>query len=117
MTVTILPPVNVDQTTFPVYSGFIHVQGVHTGEILHTSYQGLAAAAKDLKVIDNTDAFYGAGWTLPVLLDARGYPQIGPQYYTFVAGNFPTLLFRHVCFFSSTSMNNNVQSQISQWFT
>lgn len=90
--VTISPPAKADRTTFPVFTGFIQVQGTTSGEILHVAYQGLAANSKDLKVLDNTDAFFGI--PLPTVLDANGNPQSAPTNYTFVGDDFPALLFR-----------------------
>jgi hypothetical protein len=90
--VLITPPSKVDRTTFPVYSGFIQVQGITSGEILHVAYQGLAANSKDLKILDNTSAFFGI--PLPTILDSQGDVQSEPTNYTFVGEDFPTLLFR-----------------------
>ncbi|GJJ15891.1 hypothetical protein Clacol_010169 [Clathrus columnatus] len=92
--VIIHPPTNIDETTFPVYSGFIQVQAVYSGEILHSSYQGLAAVAKNLKIIDDTDSLLGPGFPFPFLMDASGNPQLGPENYTFIGGDFPILFFR-----------------------
>jgi hypothetical protein len=86
------PPAGVDKTTFPVYSGFIQIES--TTEILHVAYQGVAAALKDLTVLDNTDTVFGAGVTLPTVLDSKGNAQTNATNYTFVGGDFPTLLYR-----------------------
>ncbi|KAF8521827.1 subtilisin-like protease [Gautieria morchelliformis] len=91
--VTITPPGNVDEKTFPVYTGFIQIQSVINGEILHVSYQGVAAALKDMTVIDNTNTFFG-NVTLPTIMDGSGAPQVKPTNYTFVGSDFPTLVYR-----------------------
>ncbi|KAF8524711.1 pyrolysin [Hysterangium stoloniferum] len=90
--VSFSPPQNVDKTTFPVYSGFIQIQSTTSGETLHVAYQGLAAAMRDLKILDNTNATFEV--PLPVILDAAGNPQVNATNYTFTNGDFPTLLYR-----------------------
>ncbi|KAF8524710.1 subtilisin-like protease [Hysterangium stoloniferum] len=86
------PPQNVDKTTFPVYSGFIQIQSTTSGETLHVAYQGLAAAMRDLKILDNTNVNFKV--PLPVILDAAGNPQVNATNYTFTNGDFPTLMYR-----------------------
>jgi hypothetical protein len=76
-----------------VYTGFIQIQSVVNGEILHVSYQGVAAALKDLTVIDNTNTFFG-NVTLPSIMNALGVPQLKPTNYTFVGNDFPILVYR-----------------------
>ncbi|KIJ56964.1 hypothetical protein M422DRAFT_238550 [Sphaerobolus stellatus SS14] len=90
--VIITPPTKVDKTTFPVFSGFIQVQSITSSEILHVSYQGLAANSKDLKILDNTDEFFGV--PLPAILNSTGDVQAGTTNYTFVGDDFPSVLFR-----------------------
>ncbi|KAK7473132.1 hypothetical protein VKT23_001233 [Stygiomarasmius scandens] len=81
-----------DASTFPVYSGFIHV--VSGTENLHVTYVGLGASLKDAQVLDDTDAFFGEN--IPAIIDAAGDFQNGPTNYTFDAdtGDFPVLLWR-----------------------
>ncbi|KAF9264125.1 subtilisin-like protease [Marasmius fiardii PR-910] len=92
VTATFTPP-SGDSTTFPVFSGYIQVS-VRGEPPLHVSYIGLAASLKDKQVVDNTDVFFGV--KLPVILDANGNVQEGPQNYTFDAatGDFPSLFLR-----------------------
>ncbi|KAF7351933.1 Minor extracellular protease vpr [Mycena venus] len=87
---TIKPPQGVDATTFPVYSGFIHVTSGN--DSVHATYLGLAASLKDTHVIDNTDLVFGV--VLPVVLDSEGNIQDAPVNYTFVGGDAPTVLWR-----------------------
>jgi len=90
VTANIKPPQGVDATTFPVYSGFIHVTSGN--DSVHATYLGLAASLKDKQVIDNTDAIFGL--TLPLILDASGNPQNASVNYTFVGADAPTILWR-----------------------
>ncbi|KAF7357681.1 Minor extracellular protease vpr [Mycena venus] len=87
---TITPPKGVDATTFPVYSGFIHVTS--PVESVHATYLGLAASLKDKQVVDNTDIIFGVN--IPALLDSAGNVQDGPVNYTFVGADAPTMLWR-----------------------
>ncbi|KAJ7805318.1 hypothetical protein B0H14DRAFT_2611489, partial [Mycena olivaceomarginata] len=75
---TIKPPKGVDATTFPVYSGFIHVTS--GTESVHATYLGLAASLKDKQVIDNTDFIFGV--PLPLVLDSEGNVQDAPAFGT-----------------------------------
>ncbi|KAJ7141454.1 subtilisin-like protease [Mycena epipterygia] len=86
----IRPPQGVDATTFPVYSGFIHVTSGN--ESVHATYLGLAASLKDKQVIDNTDFIFGVD--LPIVLDSVGNVQDAPVNYTFVGDDAPTVLWR-----------------------
>ncbi|KAJ7045857.1 subtilisin-like protease [Mycena alexandri] len=90
VTANIKPPQGVDATTFPVYSGFIHVTSGN--DSVHATYLGLAASLKDKQVIDNTDLIFGL--TLPLILDADGNPQDAAVNYTFVGEDAPTILWR-----------------------
>jgi hypothetical protein len=87
---TITPPAGIDATTFPVYSGFIHVTS--GAESVHATYLGLAASVKDKQVVDNTDIVFGI--TIPTLLDSTGNVQDAPINYTFVGEDAPTVLWR-----------------------
>ncbi|KAK0213189.1 pyrolysin [Desarmillaria ectypa] len=79
-----------DQSSLPVFSGFINVVGAD--ETLHVTYLGAAASLKDRTVIDNTDSYFGV--TLPVILGGAGNVQTKPTNYTLVGGDFPTAVFR-----------------------
>nr|CUX90926.1 serine peptidase S08 [Flammulina velutipes] len=90
VTVTITPPEGVDASVFPVYSGFI--QAISGSEIVHATYLGLAASLYDKKVIDDTDYLFG--FVIPAIINADGDIQEEPTNYTFVEGDFPSILFR-----------------------
>ncbi|KAJ7346952.1 subtilisin-like protease, partial [Mycena albidolilacea] len=90
------PPSGVDNTTLPVYSGFIHVTS--PAETLKVTYLGVAASLKATSVLDSTDEFFGIG--LPAVINANGRPQEGPTNYTFMGQDFPFLLLRQVVFLS-----------------
>ncbi|KAG8936970.1 hypothetical protein FRC02_009107 [Tulasnella sp. 418] len=87
---TITPPSGLDAKTFPVYSG--HVRVSTTTEDLIVSYLGVAAAMKDMKVLDETPYYFDV--PLPVVLDGSGSPQSEPTNYTFQGDDWPLLLYR-----------------------
>jgi hypothetical protein len=101
------PPSGVDNTTLPVYSGFIHVTS--PAETLKVTYLGVAASLKATSVLDSTDEFFGIG--LPAVINANGRPQEGPTNYTFMGQDFPFLLLRQVVFFIVAIAVANVGSQ------
>ncbi|PPQ89471.1 hypothetical protein CVT25_011997 [Psilocybe cyanescens] len=86
------PPTGLDASTYPVYSGFIDV--VSGSEKYHVSYLGLVGSLKNKQVVDNTDYFFG--FPIPAILDAAGDIQGGAANYTFVDGDYPSLLWRLV---------------------
>ncbi|KZT62014.1 subtilisin-like protease [Calocera cornea HHB12733] len=92
-----IPPTAVDPTTFPVYSGYIMVES-DSGESLHSSYLGVAGSLATAHIIDNTDAFFGPGNTLPLLTDATGininYTDLAAEYFTMTPDDQPTLYMR-----------------------
>ncbi|KAG8763401.1 hypothetical protein FRC12_008567 [Ceratobasidium sp. 428] len=65
-------PNQTDPKTFPVYTGFIQAMSPDGGSMMHSTYQGVAAALKDTKVIDNTDTYFGE--QLPLVTDKNGDP-------------------------------------------
>ncbi|KAF5371300.1 hypothetical protein D9758_004263 [Tetrapyrgos nigripes] len=81
-----------DESTFPLYSGFIHV--ATDVEDLHVSYIGLGASLINAQVLDDTDVFFGE--KIPAVIDASGNFQTSPTNYTFDSdtGDFPVLLWR-----------------------
>jgi hypothetical protein len=91
----IAPLAGLDASTFPVYSGSVKIAS-DAGETLSVSYMGVAAALKDMHVIDNTDVTFGI--PLPSLLGPDGNPQNNGSTYTFAKNNDtvdgPTLLYR-----------------------
>ncbi|KAM6501852.1 pyrolysin [Amanita muscaria] len=91
--VQVTPPYGVDATKFPVYSGFVQIDG-GIDESLHVPYIGLAASLQDKQVLDTTSYYFGI--QLPGLLDTNFNPQTGPANYTLTNGDAPTLLFRLV---------------------
>lgn len=88
--VQITPPSGIDATKFPVYSGFIQIDG--DTDILHVAYLGLAASLVDKQILDNTSHFLG--YELPALLDTNSNVQIGPVKYKLVNGDAPALIYR-----------------------
>ena len=92
---TFTPPSGLDASLYPVYSGTIEITSSGS-DVTHVSYLGLAASLKNKQVVDNTDTYYG--FKLPVVLDGAQAVQTAPKNYTFVNGDFPSLLWRLVLF-------------------
>lgn len=84
------PPKGVDSSRYPVYSGFIKVEG--PGENYHVTYVGLSASLKQKQVVDNTDTFFGE--KIPTVLNAAGDSQVNPTNYTFAGKDYPSFLYR-----------------------
>lgn len=91
--VTVKAPTGVDAKTFPVFSGFIQATG-SDGSTLQTSYLGVAAALKDMKILDNTDAYFGV--KLPLVADKDGNPINGSTTYTMKGTDTPLVIYRLV---------------------
>ncbi|QRV93651.1 pyrolysin [Ceratobasidium sp. AG-Ba] len=87
------PPTGLDAKTFPVYSGFIQAKG-SDNSVLHSSYLGVAAALKDMKVVDNTDMLFGV--KLPIVNDKDGNPISGPTTYSMNGSDTPAVIYRLV---------------------
>ncbi|RPD78695.1 subtilisin-like protease [Lentinus tigrinus ALCF2SS1-7] len=90
VTVNITPPKGLDAKTFPVFSGFIQLS--NGNESYQVTYLGLAAALKDMPVVDNTDVFFGVD--LPTLVDGQGNFFSDPENFTFAGADFPSVLMR-----------------------
>ncbi|KAK4687445.1 hypothetical protein P7C73_g2679, partial [Tremellales sp. Uapishka_1] len=85
-------PTGLDAKTFPIYSGWIQVAG--GSNTVQVPYLGVAAAMKNMPIIDPTP--YYLGINTPTLLDQDGNVQTGTQTYTFANGDSPTALYRLV---------------------
>ncbi|KAJ1305221.1 hypothetical protein OPQ81_000250 [Rhizoctonia solani] len=92
--VTIKPPTDLNTTRFPVYSGYIRATS-SDNSTLHSTYIGVAARLKDMKVIDNTAAYFG-DVQLPVMMDAVGnpIPSNGSAMFTLNGTDTPINIFR-----------------------
>ncbi|KIM45529.1 hypothetical protein M413DRAFT_442200 [Hebeloma cylindrosporum] len=88
---TFIPPFGIDASLYPVYSGAIEITSSGS-DVTHVSYLGLAASLKNKQVVDNTGVHFGD--KLPAVLDAAHAVQTGPTNYTFVNGDYPSLLWR-----------------------
>lgn len=86
----ITPPTGLDAAQFPVYSGWIQVSGGNNK--VNVPYLGVAAAMKNMPVIDSTNFFFGM--PTPFIMDGSRNVQSGPRTYTFQNGDFPTAFFR-----------------------
>ncbi|KAG9102642.1 hypothetical protein FRC06_001557 [Ceratobasidium sp. 370] len=93
ITLTFTAPTGLDAKTFPVYSGFIQAKG-SDGFSLHSTYVGVAAALKDMKIIDNTDSYFGV--KLPLVADKNGDPINTTTTYSMQGNDTPVVLYRLV---------------------
>ncbi|WRT66229.1 uncharacterized protein IL334_003182 [Kwoniella shivajii] len=86
-------PTGLDAKQFPVYSGFISIQGGSTN--VQVPYLGVAAKMKDMPVLDPTP--YYLGMNTPTILGADGnvQPSTGATY-NFRNGSYPTVIYRLV---------------------
>jgi len=103
--------------TLPVYSGWVTITA-STGEVLsvvsncnHRSrliglilpvfqpYMGVAAAMKDVQIIDNSDFYFV--FNTPVVLDWFGDPQSEPTNYTFIGFDYPLLGGSVLCLYAA----------------
>ncbi|KAI0088139.1 subtilisin-like protease [Irpex rosettiformis] len=83
------PPSDVDEKTFPIYSGFIQITSL--SESLRVSYAGLAASIKNKQVIDTTDTFFG--FKTPAIVNTAGQPGVNASY-TLKGDDQPILVLR-----------------------
>jgi len=90
------PSTGIDSSAYPVFSGFIEIEGSSVSDSYHVSYLGLAASLKDKQVIDDTDQLFGI--KLPALLTEISTVQSSPRNYTFVNDDAPSLLGRFAIF-------------------
>ena len=60
--------------------------------MVHATYLGLAASLYYKQVIDDTDHLLG--FVLPAIVNVDGDVQEEPTNYTFIEGDFPSVLFR-----------------------
>lgn len=93
--------------TLPVYSGWVTITA-STGEVLSVvcksnrvsqltgltlsafqPYMGVAAAMRDVQVIDNSNTYFG--FNTPAVLDLFGDLQSEPTNYTFIGSDYPVL--------------------------
>ncbi|KAG8979753.1 hypothetical protein FRB90_007976 [Tulasnella sp. 427] len=88
--VSIKPPTGLDAKSFPVYSGFVRIAS--DADDLKVSYLGVAAALKDMQVIDTGSSYFGV--QTPAILDKEGNIQEGAANYTLQGEDFPTILYR-----------------------
>ncbi|KAG9127742.1 hypothetical protein FRC07_010194 [Ceratobasidium sp. 392] len=93
VTVSFTAPTELDAKTFPVYSGYIKAKG-SDGSSLQSVYLGVAAALKDMKVIDNTDAYFGT--KLPLIADKDQNPVNSTKIFSMQGGDTPQVLYRLV---------------------
>ncbi|CEL56903.1 Minor extracellular protease vpr OS=Bacillus subtilis (strain 168) GN=vpr PE=1 SV=1 [Rhizoctonia solani AG-1 IB] len=94
-TVTFAPPSGLSGSSFPVYSGFIQASG-SDGTTLRSTYLGLAASMKDMRVIDNTTTIFGAGKKLPLIRDKNNQMVNTSATFTMQGTDYPLLVYRLV---------------------
>ncbi|KAG8692132.1 hypothetical protein FRC11_003873 [Ceratobasidium sp. 423] len=94
-TVTFTAPTGLDRSAFPVYSGYIQATG-SDGTVLRSTYLGLAASLKDMRVVDNTTTIFGAGQRLPLIRDKNNQMITGSATFTMRGTDYPLVVYRLV---------------------
>ncbi|KAL5632826.1 hypothetical protein ACGC1H_005690 [Rhizoctonia solani] len=119
VTLTFAPPTGLNASTFPVYSGYIQATG-SDGTTLRSTYLGLAAALKDMRVVDNTTTLFGAGKKLPLIQDKNNQTVNGSATFTMQGTDCPLVLYRLVAgtpvlridlINSSTNVSSNLRKR------
>ncbi|KAB5590080.1 Minor extracellular protease vpr protein [Ceratobasidium theobromae] len=92
--VTFTPPGGLSSSNFPVYTGCIVATGSDK-TTLRSTYMGVAASLKDMKILDNTPVG-ASGATFPALFDGAGniIPPGGSTTYTMKDADAPGVLIR-----------------------
>ncbi|KAG8703543.1 hypothetical protein FRC09_004102 [Ceratobasidium sp. 395] len=62
--------------------------------MMHSTYLGVAATLKDMKVVDNTDAYFGE--KLPLVTDKNGDPINATTTYSMQGNDTPIVIYRLV---------------------
>ncbi|KAJ1303089.1 hypothetical protein OPQ81_011290 [Rhizoctonia solani] len=94
-TVEFTPPIGLNSSSFPVYSGYIQAAG-SDGTVLRSTYLGLAASLKDMRVVDNTTTVFGAGKKLPLIQDKNNQTVNGSATFTMQGMDYPLVVYRLV---------------------
>ncbi|EUC63183.1 minor extracellular protease vpr protein [Rhizoctonia solani AG-3 Rhs1AP] len=119
VTLTFAPPAGLDASTFPVYSGYIQATG-SDGTTLRSTYLGLAAALKDMRVVDNTTTLFGAGKKLPLIQDKNNQTVNGSATFAMQGADYPLVVYRLVAgtpllrldlINSSTNVSSNLRKR------
>ncbi|CAE6439730.1 unnamed protein product [Rhizoctonia solani] len=118
-TLVFTPPTGLNSSSFPVYSGYIQATG-SDGTTLRSTYLGLAASLKDMRVVDNTTTIFGAGKKLPLIQDKNNQTVNGSATFTMQGTDYPLLVYRLVAgtpllrmdlIKSSTNVTNNLRKR------
>ncbi|KAG8728430.1 hypothetical protein FRC11_011074 [Ceratobasidium sp. 423] len=94
-TVAFTAPTGLDGSSFPAYSGYIQATG-SDGTVLRSTYLGLAASLKDMRVVDNTTTVFGAGKKLPLIQDKNNQTVNGSATFTMQGTDYPLVVYRLV---------------------
>ncbi|CAE6542896.1 unnamed protein product [Rhizoctonia solani] len=95
VTLTFAPPAGLSASSFPVYSGYIQATG-SDGTTLRSTYLGLAASLKDMRVVDNTTTMFGAGKKLPMVRDQYNQIVNTSATFTMQGADCPLVVYRLV---------------------
>lgn len=90
---TFTAPTGLDPKSFPIYSGFIQATG-SDGSTLHSTYLGLAASLKSMRIIDTETNYQGA--RLPLITDKSNKPISAPTRFTMQDADVPLVVYRLV---------------------
>jgi hypothetical protein len=93
--VTFKPPTGLKPSDFGVYSGAIKATG-SDNTTLQSTYMGVAAKMKDMRVIDNQSTYRGTKAPYMVDVDDVVVPQGGSAIYSLTGANTPLVWYRLV---------------------
>jgi hypothetical protein len=88
--ITFSQPGGLNAAQFPIYSGFVQIIG--GAQTVQVPYLGVAAAMKNLPIIDGSTQYLPM--VTPTILDNTQNVQQGTKQYSFNGTDFPTVLYR-----------------------
>ncbi|KAH7317526.1 peptidase S8/S53 domain-containing protein [Rhizoctonia solani] len=91
---TFKPPTS-DSTKSPAYSGYIIAAG-SDNSVLRSTYFGVAARLRDMRVVDDESAFFGAKILAILDKNSNPVPSGGIESFTMVGDDTPLIVYRLV---------------------
>ncbi|KAJ7647008.1 subtilisin-like protease [Roridomyces roridus] len=105
---TFTPPPSADNASFPVYSGFIHVES--PTETVKVTYLGVGASLKVAPLLDRSNWYFD--FSLPAMIDSDGDVQTGPMNYTFMDQDASPFVVYRMIFGSAKVLFDLVKADI-----
>lgn len=92
----------INATGYPAYSGYIEITS--PSETLRVSYLGVLGSVRDQQLLDHSDAQFNS--SLPLIQLSDGSVQNTTANYTFVDGDYPTLVAGYGSLIDVQTANN-----------